>query len=76
MEGDPLGRDEVVAGDDLANYGSNKCHSLFSSIESPPTTDDEVVDDILPAAEAKKAKKMPKTKKKFRRGVIRGTNRK
>ena len=35
-----------------------------------------VMDDILPVAEAKKAKKMPKTKKKFGRGVIRGSNKK
>jgi hypothetical protein len=64
MERDPPGRDEVVAGDDLAKNGSNKCHSLFSSIESPPAIDDEVADDILPAAEAKKVKKVPKTKKR------------
>ena len=57
------------------NNDSNKCH-LFPSIASPPAVNHDHSDDILPAAEAKKAKKMTKTKKKFGRGNIRGTDRK
>ena len=88
IEGDPPGREEVEAGAQhlLEINDSNKCHS--SSIESSPAVnsttavsnhpeiDCEVEDDILPAAEKKTAKKMPKTKKKFGRGAIRGSNRK
>ena len=130
MEGDPPGREEVEAGaQPLKINDNNKCHCLFSSIESSPAVNDDkaeadipnigeqdladdvdllvdvnlagdnsqdfdlaivnvnlavdnsqdngvVEDDILPAEVTKKAKKMPKTKKKFGRGVIRGSDRK
>ena len=77
MEGDLTGRMEVEAGaHPLKINDSNKCHCLFSSIASPPAVNHEQADNILPAPEAKKAKKMPKTKKKFGRGIIPGTDRK
>ena len=66
MEGDPTGRMDVEAGTHpLKINDSNKCHCLFPSIASPPAVNHDQADDILPAPEAKKAKKMPKTKKKF-----------
>ena len=62
MEGDLTGRMEVEAGaHPLKINDSNKCH-LFLSIASPPAVNHDQADDILPAAEAKKVKKMPKTK--------------
>jgi hypothetical protein len=55
---------------------SSPAVNLTTAVSNHPEIDCEVEDDILPAAEKKTAKKMPKTKKKFGRGAIRGSNRK